>query len=264
MKKLLALLMALALTFALAACGNSQSDADTNPTEQTSNEPTAEPTAEPTPEPAEPTEAVVDMPVAEPSDEPEAVGSQLGTIQTGTWDETRKTFTNEWSGLQITLPDGFIAATDETIQLMLSAGGEIVANSGEGFDAGAALQTAAYDFVIQDAAYIGAPSLSLMYENVSANLLTAAISETDMLNMMAAQFALLESQGLTYTETERGTRVIADQEWTYAVFSLNDGLMTQLYALRKIDGAMANLTLTYTPDTEASGMSLIDALTAVK
>jgi hypothetical protein len=226
MKKIFTLTITFALFFTLTACGSSKSGTDTQPAGQ--------PTSEPAPVTAE------ELPEESP---------ELSSIQTGSWNESRTTFTNEWSNLQITLPEGFTAADYETIELMTSE---------------ATAQPIAYDFIIQASMYPGTPSLMLIYQNLSANLLTSGITETGMLDMMAAQFTVMEEQGLTYAELERGTRTIAGEEWTYAIFAVNDGLMTQFYALRKINGEIANLILSYTPDAEFSAMSLLDAITAAK
>ncbi|MDR3149498.1 MAG: hypothetical protein LBT88_05740 [Oscillospiraceae bacterium] len=177
------------------------------------------------------------------------------TIHLGSWNESRTTFTNEWSNLQIILPEGFTAADYEAVA-------EEAGNNGSTSESAA--QPIAYDFIIQAAMYPGTPSLMLIYQNLSANLLTSGITESGMLDMMAVQFTVMEEQGLTYAELERGTRTIAGKEWTYAIFAVNDSLMTQFYALRKINGEMANLILSYTPDTESSAMNLLDAITAAK
>lgn len=65
MKKLTALLLALAMIFCAASCSSGDDNKDAEPTDAVSTEPTAEPSAEPTPDPAAAEEATVSTNLAD-------------------------------------------------------------------------------------------------------------------------------------------------------------------------------------------------------
>jgi hypothetical protein len=49
-----------------------------------------------------------------------------GSIQQGVWDEAGTEFTNDWSNIKLTLPEGYTRSSDEEIKAMMQMGQDVV------------------------------------------------------------------------------------------------------------------------------------------
>ena len=106
--RIVSLLCAVILSASLlAGCGSAPSSSSDSAAEPQST-PVAETTPEPTPEP-----------VVEETEEEEPAEIQLGS-----WDG--QTYTNSWTGITFTLPDGWTPLTSEQILQIVGAGNDVV------------------------------------------------------------------------------------------------------------------------------------------
>jgi hypothetical protein len=196
--------------------------------------------------------------------ETDAQTSAKNDIQTGTWSEDGKVFTNEWSGIKFTLPDGYVAASEEELATMASANQEIIAEASNDLEASIAMARVAYDFLVQPSDGTGLPNMVLMYENIGLSVATKSLDENGYLDVMSIQFKEMESQGMVYSEVERTTATVAGAEWTCGKYSINDGIALNDFYMRKVDGVMYQLSITYSQDTADAAATLLSAITAIE
>ncbi|MDR2606211.1 MAG: hypothetical protein LBC38_02890, partial [Oscillospiraceae bacterium] len=121
-----------------------------------------------------------------------------------------------------------------------------------------------YDFVVQPDDGSGLPNMQLVYENVALDLTLAKLDEQGYLDLMLTQFKALEAQGMYYSLESTETAVVGEEIWTLGKFSLNDGTLYQDFYLRKVDGIMFELIVTYVPTSEDKAKELTDLLVKVK
>lgn len=116
--RVVSLLCALVLSVSLlAGCGSAgSSDSGAEPQSAPVTEATPEPDAEPAAEPA-----------ADPTPEPDVEEAEQAEIQLGSWDG--QTYTNSWTGITFTLPDGWTPLTSEQILQIVGAGNDVVEDS---------------------------------------------------------------------------------------------------------------------------------------
>jgi hypothetical protein len=170
-----------------------------------------------------------------------------GDIQTGTWSEDGTVFTNEWSELKFTLPDGYVASSDEELAEM-----------------SVDMPHAFYDFFVQPSDGTGFPNMLLIYENMAWSVATNSLDENRYFDVMSIQFKEMESQGTVYSEIERTTETVAGAEWACAKYSIDDGTDFQDYYMRKVDGVMYEVIVTYSEDTADAAATLLSAITAIE
>lgn len=116
--RVVSLFCALVLSVSLlAGCGSAgSSDSGAEPQSAPVTEATPEPDAEPAAEPA-----------ADPTPEPDVEEAEQAEIQLGSWDG--QTYTNSWTGITFTLPDGWTPLTSEQILQIVGAGNDVVEDS---------------------------------------------------------------------------------------------------------------------------------------
>jgi hypothetical protein len=96
-----------------------------------------------------------------------------------------------------------------------------------------------------------------MYENLAASGLTNSIDEQGYIDILSTQFDALTEQGMAYTLTNTATADVAGETWTLANFSVNDGVMFQDFYIRKADGVIYAITVTYIPGFEDNAAELV-------
>jgi hypothetical protein len=185
-------------------------------------------------------------------------------IQTGTWNEAKSEFTNEWSNLKLVLPEGFASATDEEIEQMDNASKDLLSEQSNELAAELAMAKIRYDFIVRSVSDGGMPNLIVIYENISLSPQTKNLDEAGYIAEMEKQFATMEAQGLKYTAVETDTAEIAGETWTATQYSLNDGVAFQRYYLRKVEGIMFQMILTYNAELEDSANQLLAGLSKAK
>jgi hypothetical protein len=183
------------------------------------------------------------------------------TIQHGTWDVSRQVFTNEWSNLRFTLPEGFNIATEAEINEMIESG------SGQMDDENkAAIETTKQSLVSDFLIYTSEmkiPSFQMNYEDLNASKMNG-ISEAKYIVSMESQFKLLESQGIFYTKIEEHSVDLAGRTWSLVEFSLNEDKLIQDIYLHIEGSVMYMLTLTYTPEYRETIDAFLSTISPVK
>ncbi|MDR1589148.1 MAG: hypothetical protein LBS51_03035 [Oscillospiraceae bacterium] len=176
-----------------------------------------------------------------------------GSIHAGAWSEDGRTFTNGWSNVKLTLPDGYRALSPGEIEEMVGAGEEIVVNDGNKAAYDLAKTRTAYDFIIATDA--GMPNIMLMYENIDISPLTKNLDESGYFNMLSEQLKLMDT--LSYEELGTETRTVAGENFVVGMVSLAGGAAFQDYYIRKLDGAMIIFSATYTEDTRDAALDVM-------
>ncbi len=192
------------------------------------------------------------------SSSPSSGGSE-GAITPGVWDGS--TFSNGWSDLKVTLPDGWTAKTGEEMSTLFEADANIVVNDGaaakDQLDF-ANLYTYYDFFVVYPASNT---SLALTYHNLLSES-NRDMTEAQYFSMIRNQ---LESDESSTTKVEKEYDVmIAGQKFFAGHTSVNDGAFYLDYFLRKTDGAMICLLASYTKDSAQSMQDFLNSFTAAQ
>lgn len=163
----------------------------------------AAPQQSPSPEPsaAESSAPVEETASPEPSEEisPSPEATETG-IARGTW--TDGVYTHDYAQLTFTLPEGWIAATDEDIASLMGQSVEILGDKQQWMIESAKLTTI-YDMMAQDPA-TGNNAL-VMFENLSLSPGGLDISEEDYLEIAEGQMSQMESMDYTFSEPYNAT-----------------------------------------------------------
>lgn len=179
-----------------------------------------------------------------------------GTITPGTWQDN--TFTNTWSNLKVTLPEGCTARTEAEMGVLFEASTNVKVNDGSttrdqlDFDK---LSTF-YDFFItfpEDNT-----NVTLNYQNlISEN--SRDTTESQYFNTIRQQ--LEADEDLNFTVKKEYDVMIAGEKFFAGHTSVNDGAVYQDYFLRKVDGAMICLLASYTADSAQSMQDFLNSFT---
>ena len=182
------------------------------------------------------------------------------SMKTGTWSDDGRVFTNEWSNLCVTIPEGYRSLSPEEIQEVAGFGEDIMVNNG-----GMSKQSynfskmrTVYDFIITTET--GIPNYILMYENIALQSIIGNLDEEGYLNEV--EKTLQKIDVLTYTNIGTSIKKLAGDDWLVGTFSLADGAAYQDYYLKKTGKIMIVFVVTYT-DTEIVD-TFIGAITKAK
>jgi hypothetical protein len=175
-------------------------------------------------------------------------GGAKGGIQTGTWSADETVFTNEWSNIRFTVPEGYRAYSAEEVQAVVGAGADMLVNEGSmnQTQADISQMRSAYDFMVSND--ISFPSVFLMYENLNIQTLLMGVSPEEYFDALVTQMMSVESFG--YEEVSRSDATLAGESWFVGTVSASGGMLYQDYFIRKLDGAIAAVCLTYSEDTK--------------
>lgn len=194
MKKLIALLLALTMVLALAACGGEKKDKDdkseknTKPTTEATTEPTTEPTVAPT------TEAT------EPATEPEEEESLLGAQESAT-------YTNSVLGLTFTAPEDWIFADNAQLAQMLGLSADAL--KPENFQR--TLDTAGVAMVMYAASADGLVNVNIVLENLAKNQAQDITEEQYVQATKDVVVSTMESAGAENLDYESGELLFAGE-----------------------------------------------------
>ncbi|MDR0862256.1 MAG: hypothetical protein LBN30_05745 [Oscillospiraceae bacterium] len=184
-----------------------------------------------------------------------------GNIQTGTWADDGKTFTNEWANLKLVLPEGYTRLSSEEIAQSVGAGDDVVIGSGVDKTAlDVAKMRTAYDLMVIKGD--GLPNAILMYENIALTPAFKGLDEKGYYNALAEQMAGIAD--FAFEDLGVSTKTFAGETYTVGKGSMLGGLMFQEYYLRKLDGVIIALCVTYSEDTQADADALIAAFVKAK
>ena len=183
-----------------------------------------------------------------------------GDIRQGTWSEDGLVFTNEWSNIKFTMPEvGYTKTSPEQMDELMLA--EIEAR---GFDS-TLKETAStlllFDFMVAGEATSN-PSITLTYENIKKNpTIPVETDATAYLDSVKAQFEQMAPQGAVYVETERTATTVAEIEWEFAKYTVNDFIVIDYY-VHDEDGYIWQLIIAYTSDVQQAAEELLARVTA--
>jgi hypothetical protein len=166
-----------------------------------------------------------------------------GNIQQGIWDAAGKTFTNEWSNIKFTLPEGYTAASAEEIEQNY------------------ATDLIYYDFVVYPAEENGTIMVSLFYENIAMDSQKKNLNEQGYINHLSDSLKGSENE---FTLVEITPIEIAGESWTFGKFSINNGEGYQNFYLHIVNGIANVVLITYTVDSEGVLGDIITAFERIK
>lgn len=233
MKKILALILSLAMVFTLAACGGTNTDPSTEPSESTA-EPTEAPTTESTEAPTEePTEAPTEEPTETPTEPSAELSAAMGGIDGAT-------YTNEMFGITFQLPESWAFATEEELAVLSGLAESIYDET----IVGALLDTGATPIVMCAMNGFGTSSV-----NMNVQMLTdALVLSLDEYTSMTAEImpSLLESSGMTVSNLETKQVSLAGEDRLGIAYDAEYGgvVMSQFIYYLAADGYLATVTIT--------------------
>jgi hypothetical protein len=101
----------------------------------------------------------------------------------------------------------------------------------------------------------GVPNAIMMYENLALVAAAKDIDEAGYYDTIKAQYDSMPDYGFDDLGTKTAT--VAGATYTVGSASIADGLMLQDYYLRRQDGVMIVLCVTYTSDTADAAGELV-------
>lgn len=170
--------------------------------------------------------------------------SGTAAIKAGKWEED--VFTNNWSGIKVTLPDGYTSLSKVEMEQLFAQGEEIIVNDPglSDIEIDKIKTKVLYEFMIKFPDQ--KTNISLSYENMS--YAGKIISEKMYLDKLKEEFSKITQ--MKYTFLNSGKEEIAGKNYTAANFSLNSGAAFQTIYLRKIDDVMILIIATYFEDSQ--------------
>jgi hypothetical protein len=195
---------------------------------------------------------VESTPKASPPVETPAKTSAAAGLDRGTWNG--KVYTNAFADIKFTLPEGWVAATDEEIASLMGQAADIFTDKEKWYIESAKLTTI-YDMMVQDPATMN--NVSVMFENLSLSPGGLKITEADYLEIVTTQLASLETMKYTFDKPYKTTinGVVYD-----TVRATEENInITQYYLVHKQDNYMVALIITTAGDTKID-----DILTSFK
>jgi|GEM_PF-6784709 len=178
-----------------------------------------------------------------------------GNIKGGTWEGD--TFTNTWSDLKFTLPEGYACLSAAEMSETFAAGQEIMVNEGVTSDAQynfASMKTL-YDCLVTTSD--GASNLIICYENLllgSQKTLTAE----GYYNILKGQLETVSEMGYTFATPTEAT--VAGQTYFVGHVTGLEGALFQDFYIRKHDNAMVVLIVSSIEETRADTISFVESI----
>lgn len=242
MKKLTAILLALAMLFAFAACGGSTPDEDAVRGEQKVN----------TTQANDPAEDVTKAPSDETTNAPDnevtdAPATDITEPEFSLGDITGLNYENEFIGIGCNLPADWTFYTDEQIKELNNVAADL---AGEEYKEAMKNATVVYDMLA--ASPDMASNINVNLEKVDPILLAV----TDLSDYLEQSIPMikqgLENMGATVTKSEIGTVTIDGIAFDCLRITSNiNGLtMCQLLFATKCNGYIANLAISTTSEVE--------------
>jgi hypothetical protein len=164
-------------------------------------------------------------------------------LDRGTW--TGKVYTNDFAKIKFTLPEGWVAATDEEIAALMGQASDLFTDKQKWLIESAKLTTI-YDMMVQDPETMN--NISVMFENLSLSPGGTKVTEKAYLDMVTSQLASLETMTYTFDEPYK-TKVNGVDYDTVRASEAEIGI-TQYYMVRRQDNYMVALIITVVGDTK--------------
>lgn len=247
MKKYVAGIVAIVLTLSLlAACTIKPKETDEGTVSPGQTPVTA--TAEIDFRPEETAEPVVtqvpqtETPAAEaPTTEMPATEepAELSGPSRGTW--SGNVYHSEFTDLSYTLPEGWIASTDEEIAAILGIASEAMSDE-EAWMLEIAELTTIYDMLVMN--YLTGENIIIMYENLELTSGGFDITEPFYIEILKSQLEAVANSSFVFEETYE-TEICGHTYTALATYEENSG-MVQYYYLRILDDYMVGIIVTVT------------------
>ena len=261
-RKIIAMLMAMTMVMSLAACGKSDVkgtvvEAAAEESEETVEAPVEEETAEP--EAEETKEAEAEEAVEETEEEAEEDAEESGEFSIGT--VAGKTYVNEYFGIKINLPDGYLFVDDETLAQLTGITSDILSENSE------AVEKAIEDGTVSLVCYGQNESgLCNINATIQSNALVSNIlldEEGVLISSVEESKNVLEAQGIENITYELSEREIAGD--THKVLKMSGDISgvefhNELVALQKGDYVLG---ITASCIVEDETDELIDGIVAL-
>lgn len=256
-KSLAAILMA-SLMLSLTACGGDKADttASTDTATETSQETdTADTQTEAEPEAEKEEESKEEEQAEEQKEEEkeEEKEESEGAYTKGSVDDSG--FQSEWLGIRYDAPDGFVMSTEEELEALLQAGGELVYEDEAQTFIDYAKMTTVYEMMtyLPQPDGAGNPNLSLVVEknDMSAGTYGAAVKL-----QMDAMYADAETE---WQDVETVSVAGLDCEKYQLAIDFGDQKMIQAYYIGSKEGRIICFILSYTDTMQSEADALMDA-----
>ena len=165
------------------------------------------------------------------------------TFSRGAWNE--KTYTSEFSDIEVTVPTDWVVATDEEIATLMELGEDALTGGNELANKIAKMKTV-YDAMAQNI-YTGS-NVIVMYENLALSIGGSSLDEKGYLDIVKTQIGGMG-------EENRVTGEIYEEkigEHTYYALptELTDMGIKQVYYARRVDNYMACILTTTVGDED--------------
>lgn len=173
------------------------------------------------------------MPTEAPTAAPEPPAD--AGISRGVW--TGSVYSHECAGFTLTVPAGWVIASDDTISAMLGISAEMMGVDGEDLSS----LDAIYDMLIHDPAT--GNNILIIYSKLDA-LSAANVTDELILNETLAQMYAQDSVSISNVET--GAVTLGDAVYQYVAYDMEGyGMVMRQYSMiRKHGEYVVNLTVT--------------------
>ncbi|MDR0287832.1 MAG: hypothetical protein LBI03_09060 [Clostridiales bacterium] len=162
-----------------------------------------------------------------------------GSIKAGSWDGD--TFSNDWSNIKFTLPEGFRALTPDELQQTFESANDIAVNDGSQEKIDITSMKSLFDFMVYGSDQ--ASNVIVCYENVKLTTNGSKMDAEGYYNVLKGQ--LDSSQ---YTFLPSSSAEVAGETYFLGSASLNDATeeaVFQDYYIRKYQDAFITIIASY-------------------
>lgn len=171
----------------------------------------------------------------------------------GVW--TDNCYTNEFLNLKLTMPEGWVYASDEELAELMGVITQNSSNLSEEFINAKVI----FDMMAQDPA--NGTSITLQVENMALTVGGSKITEKEYLDLTLSQ---IEQQGITCTLSDGVTETtIGDVTYQTYDSTLNDGVLSQRYLISMVGKYMVFITISCVPSV-TNADSIMPMLSANK
>lgn len=177
-------------------------------------------------------------------------GSSSGKYVPGTLDGD--TYTNEYIGYSYTLPEGWSFASQEDLDEMMDAGGELL-NEGQKAGAEYAKIATIYDMMAQSPEGC---NIIVMLDNLKLYVGGTGTSVEDYIDNLVTQLEAVSSMSYTYGEVSQVN--VFGHDWSVLPTELTGTGIVQTYNICRIDDYIAAMIVTSDkaePINEIAGMT---------
>lgn len=216
MKRIVCIVLTAVMLLALCSCGFLKPQGTTDPTQGTTTQPTQGTTTQPT----------------------QDIIEDGKSFSRGVW--TDNVYTNEFAELSFTLPDGWVAASEEEMAQLMGVTAEML--EGANLDSALATLQIIYDMQVTDATT--RDNINIIFENLARS------NSSDITEEEYLEFSKNSMSGMTNLDysfgDDIGKQTLGGNEYFYvdAHVTANGVEIYQRIFVKKIDKYMVNITVT--------------------